>query len=422
MMSEYFLFAQLIASVFGRFDINVWIIGSLLLIIAILIFFNLSRSLEQMKKNNEVQAYIETDNVQFDLVLKAMKLSIWSLDVKTHKVYYGDDYREHVDNFVPIPGTTFETHTTILHSDDAERVNKALFALCDGSSDYYHEQYRVMLPHTGGRFYWAESYATVSERDDNGNPTTVVGTTMRIDERKNMETALITARNKAEEANKLKSAFLANMNHEIRTPLNSMSGYAQVLLNYDISEEERKKCLRRIIDNSESLAHLLNTMMELSSTEAGKNALRKEPIDVNLLFRNIVEKFININKNSNIQILSYLPKETCTINSDKNAISSICGHFIANALKFTIRGTITLGYNILPSNRICIWVRDTGKGIAEEDSKRIFDSFVKLDEFVQGAGLGLSVCKNIVSNMEGSIGVESKVGRGSTFWFEIQMK
>ena len=128
-----------------------------------------------------------------------------------------------------------------------------------------------------------------------------------IDERKNMETALITARNKAEEANKLKSAFLANMNHEIRTPLNSMSGYAQVLLNYDISEEERRKCLRRIIDNSESLAQLLNTMMELSSTEAGKNALRKEPIDVNLLFRNIVEKFININKNSNIQILSYLP-------------------------------------------------------------------------------------------------------------------
>ena len=243
---------------------------------------------------------------------------------------------------------------------------------------------------------------------------------MRIDEQKEMESALIAARNKAEEASKLKSAFLANMNHEIRTPLNSMSGYAQVLMNFQtLSKEDRNKCLQRIVENSDILAHLLNNMMELSDTEAGKRILRKDPVDINLLLKNMVEKFINDKTNPNIEILSYMPSDVCTINTDINAVSSVCSQFIDNALKFTTSGSITVGYNILPSNRICIWVRDTGRGIAEEDTQRVFDNFVKLDEFAQGAGLGLSVCKNIVSNMNGTIGVESKVGSGSTFWFEI---
>ena len=406
--------------VLGRFDIYFWIVGSVLLIVALWILLRFSRAINQLKNDSVTQSYIGNENVQFDLVLRAMKLSIWKMDAKTHKVYYGDDYREHLDNFVPTSGDSFDNHSVVLHPDDGERVRKSLSSLCDGISDYYHEQYRVMLPKTDGKFYWTESYATVSERENNGDPAIIVGTTMRIDEQKEMESALIAARNKAEEASKLKSAFLANMNHEIRTPLNSMSGYAQVLMNFQtLSKEDRNKCLQRIVENSDILAHLLNNMMELSDTEAGKRILRKDPVDINLLLKNLVEKFINDKTNPNIEILSYMPSDVCTINTDINAVSSVCSQFIDNALKFTTSGSITVGYNILPSNRICIWVRDTGRGIAEEDTQRVFDNFVKLDEFAQGAGLGLSVCKNIVSNMNGTIGVESKVGSGSTFWFEI---
>lgn len=403
----------------GRFDVNVWVVGVIILLGLLTAFLYLSCCLKRMKQLDSKGLYISNDNVQFDMILKAMKLSVWSIDVKTHVILYGDDYREYIDNFIPIEGTTFDKTIDLIHPEDADRVYSSLTSICAGTTDSYHEQYRVLLPESGGKYYWTESYGTVSEREDNGSPSKIVGATMRIDDRKDLENALVVEKNKAEESNRLKSLFIANINHEIRTPLNSMSGYAQVLLNYDINDDERKNCLERIVTSSDALASLLNTMMEFSNTEAGRNTIHKESIDMSLLINGLVEKTSRLNRKKRVNILSCIPNEKITIISDRNAIKSICEHLMENALKFTAAGNVTLGCKMLNDKNVRVWVKDTGCGISKEDRIRIFDSFVKLDEFVQGAGLGLSVCKNIVYNLNGNIGVESSVGDGSTFWFEI---
>lgn len=418
-MSDFLLLTISIFLYLGKFDVNVWIVGVTVLLGLLIAFIYFSISLKRMQRFDSNELYIANDNVQFDMILKAMKLAVWSIDVKTHIISYGDDYREYVDNFIPIEGTKFDNTIDIIHPEDADRVYSSLISICAGTSDSYHEQYRVIIPKTGGKYYWTESYGTVSERENNGSPSKIVGATMRVDDRKDLENALVVEKNKAEESNRLKSLFIANINHEIRTPLNSMSGYAQVLLNYDITEDERKNCLERIVTSSDILASLLNTMMEFSNTEAGRNIIHKESIDVNLLINGLVENFSHSNKKKRVSILSNIPDEKVIINSDRNAIKSICEHLMENALKFTSVGSVTLGYKLLDNNFIRIWVEDTGCGISNDDKTRIFDSFVKLDEFVQGAGLGLSMCKNIVYNLDGNIGVDSAVGLGSLFWFEI---
>ena len=316
-----------------------------------------------------------------------------------------------------VDGGSMGENAATLASDDAERVQKNLGNLCAGITERYHEQYRIASSDPS-KFYWEESYAIVAERDISGRPTRIVGTTQPIDDRKELETALKTALTKAEESDRLKSAFIANMSHEIRTPLNAIIGFTSVLPDID-GKEERQELINLIQENNQKLLRIIDDVMNISKIEAGKEQLQMTAFDINTILDELVSRYQPKVKEGVILSTQYAAPDGLQVTTDLSRLMESIGHLLSNAAKFTDKGSITVGYDPVENHRLHLWVRDTGKGIAPENTERIFERFFKVDEFVPGAGLGLSICRVMAFSMGGTVGVTSKLGEGSTFWMEI---
>ena len=239
-----------------------------------------------------------------------------------------------------------------------------------------------------------------------------------ITELKRTEKNLIEAKNRAEVSDRLKSAFLANMSHEIRTPLNAIVGFSNLLVEAE-DAEEKKEYISIVQENNDLLLKLISDILDLSKIEAGTFEFVNGEVDVNQLCTEIIRSLGMKAADTGVELRfgEHLPQ--CRMISDKNRLMQLISNFINNALKFTAEGSITLGYRLEPKKEILFYVRDTGTGIPPDQQQAIFDRFVKLNSFVQGTGLGLSICKSIVEQMGGRIGVESKEGEGSTFWFSV---
>jgi len=406
-MTEFILYTS-----FGSFtSVHVmWIVAALLLVFLLYQIYKQYKYRKQLQNELwEIDKMMQS-NVEYEFVLKAMHLATWHIDAKMRTLTFDNDYREDTGNYIPEAGISLDTMVLQLVPGDQKRVLKAMDDICLGDTDVMHVQYQVksLIP---GQTYWEESYATIGDRDADGNPLKIVGASMRIDSRKEMETALILARNRAEESDRLKSAFLANMGHEIRTPLNAIVGFAD-LLSVVQNEEDRQQLVTEIQNNNQKLLRIINGLVSMSEIEAGARSLSVNAVDVNAIFIEMQERF---QANTDVPISLEMPESEMLVHSDKDVLSSIIEHFMQNAVKFTLEGSITLGYDI-EGDQIRIWVKDTGRGIAESDQERIFERFVKIDEYVPGTGLGLSVVKEQVSHLGGTVGVESELGKGSRFW------
>ena len=169
-------------------------------------------------------------------------------------------------------------------------------------------------------------------------------------------------------------------------------------------------------ENNELLLQLISDILDLSKIEAGTFNFVYTNVDVNETCSEII-KSMGMKVGKGVELILEEPFPECYIYTDKNRFTQVISNFINNALKFTQQGSITLGYEQVPHQKIKFYVRDTGMGIPEEKQKSVFERFVKLNTFVQGTGLGLSICKSIVSQMGGEIGVDSTEGVGSCFWF-----
>ncbi len=360
---------------------------------------------------------VRKSNVEYEFVLKAMKLSTWHIDPVTMNVTYDNDFREKGDLWTPdSSGSDLNKEVIQLHEKDLERVYKSLQDICSGKTEEYHEIYRVMIPSLK-KFYWEESYAAVVERTVDGQPKKIVGTSMRVDDRKEMENALVEARFKAEESNRLKTAFLANMSHEIRTPLNAIVGFTSLLP--DVTEqEERQTLLDMIQENTQKLLQIVDDVVTISKVEAGKEELMISEFDMALIVQNVVGQFTP-NLKSGVEMKTQLCSNSLMVKTDMNRLQEILRHLLSNAVKFTDRGLIEVGVDKVGQDRVKLWVRDTGKGISPDNQSRIFERFYKVDEFVPGAGLGLSTCQTMAYSLGGQVTVKSVLDEGSTFTFEF---
>ena len=387
-----------------------WISGALIFLYLVYSILRQYRKRRQLKYDLEEIERMMQSNVEYEFVLKAMHLATWHVDPKMRTVTFDNDYREDTGNYIPDAGMNIDDWVLQLLPNDQKRVGKALDAICLGEADVFYQQYQVksLIP---GKSYWEESYATIGERDADGVPTKIVGTSMRIDSRKDMENALILARNKAEESDRLKTAFLANMGHEIRTPLNAIVGFAD-LLPVVQSEEDRNQLITEIQNNNQKLLRIIDGLVSMSEIEAGARSLTLNAVDLNALLVSLQEQQ---QPNTVVPITLHLPQSEMLIHSDRDKLNTIMEHFLQNAIKFTTEGSITMGYD-LEDSHVRLWVSDTGKGIAQADQERIFERFVKIDEYVPGTGLGLPVVKSHVQQLGGTVGVESEIGKGSRFW------
>lgn len=236
---------------------------------------------------------------------------------------------------------------------------------------------------------------------------------------RNRELEIIAAKERAERADKLKSAFIANMSHEIRTPLNAIVGFSTLMADTD-SREERMMYQGIIEQNNTQLLTLINDVLDLARIESGTFHTEKQPFDPMGLCNDVVVSIANtVQAGVELRLADNLP--ICTLYSDRTRVSQVLANLVGNAIKFTAQGHITVGFELEDKAHIHFYVADTGKGIPEEQQASVFERFVKLDNFVPGSGLGLSISQSIVDELGGSIGVESQVGKGSTFWFTLPL-
>ena len=241
---------------------------------------------------------------------------------------------------------------------------------------------------------------------------TVLALIHDIGERVRRSEELIEAKQRAEEADQMKSAFLANMSHEIRTPLNAIVGFSEILAITE-DEDEKREYLEIIQKNSNLLLQLINDILDLSRIESGKSEMNLQLIEVTKLIDEI-EKVQRLKMKEGVELKIICPREELWLLTDRNRVMQVLFNFLSNATKNTERGRITLGLS-QEGEWLKLFVSDTGCGISEEKLPLIFARFEKLNDLVQGTGLGLSICKSIVERLGGHIDVESELGKGSTF-------
>ena len=394
----------------------IWIGGGLLFLLLCYGIFRQWRTGKRLRKELIEIEKVRQNNIEYDFVLKAMKIAVWRYDSSTKAFIYENDYRDGRDNYVPGVNESFVATLSAIAPADVERVSRAFEDICEGRSDSYHQEYQVINKKTGNS-YWEESYATIVERDADGKPTKIVGTSQRIDERKHLENSLVAARNKAEESDRLKTAFLANMGHEIRTPLNAICGFADLLPVID-NAEDRNQMIAEIQSNNRKLLRIIDGLVSMSKIEAGAKSLMMAKVDLNQLLQQMADTY---QPTTNLPIQVQCPLPELKIESDREKVLEILDHLVQNAVKFTTEGEITLSYEV-QGNQVRVNVADTGKGVAKADQARIFERFVKLDEYIPGTGLGLSVVESLVKNLGGSVGVDSSLGVGSNFWFVLPLE
>ena len=398
----------------------IWGVGGVAAILLFVLVFIQRRTGKRLKGELAELAKIRQGNVEYEFILKAMKLSTWQMDPRRRMITFSNDFRGEQDEHMIPPDSSIDSLVDYLASSDAQRVRTAMDDICEGRTSYYHQQYRVKSPSVKGLTYWEESYATIADRDVDGNPVKIVGTTMFINDRKEMEAALIAARNKAEESDRLKTAFLANMGHEIRTPLNAIVGFADLLPVVE-NEEDRNQLIREIQNNNQKLLRIIDGLVSMSKIEAEAKNLVKSQTDLVEVLNEIAQTYMPMVDSQTVVLATQFPYTELMMTTDVAKLRELVDHLMQNAVKFTLKGSITLGFELIDGEHVRIWVKDTGKGIAEADKERIFERFVKVDEFIPGTGLGLPVARSHAASLGGTIGVDSRPGEGSTFWVVLPL-
>ena len=398
----------------------IWGVGGVAAILLFVLVFIQRRTGKRLKGELAELAKIRQGNVEYEFILKAMKLSTWQMDPRRRMITFSNDFRGGQDDHMIPPDSSIDSLVDYLASSDAQRVRTAMDDLCEGRTSYYHQQYRVKSANVKGLTYWEESYATIADRDVDGNPVKIVGTTMFINDRKEMEAALIAARNKAEESDRLKTAFLANMGHEIRTPLNAIVGFADLLPVVE-NEEDRNQLIREIQNNNQKLLRIIDGLVSMSKIEAEAKNLVKSQTNLVEVLSEITQTYMQMVDSQTVVLATQFPYTELMMTTDVAKLRELVDHLMQNAVKFTLKGSITLGFELIDGEHVRIWVKDTGKGIAEADKERIFERFVKVDEYIPGTGLGLSVAKSHAASLGGTIGVDSRPGEGSTFWVVLPL-
>lgn len=231
---------------------------------------------------------------------------------------------------------------------------------------------------------------------------------------------MIAARDRALQADTLKSAFLANMSHEIRTPLNAIVGFSDLLKDIDaFSPEEVKQFVDTININCTLLLALINDILDLSRIESGSMDFRFAGYNLNFVMQQIYDSQ-RLSMPAGVELVMQIPEnESKSIITDSVRLKQVINNFINNAKKFTTHGSITFGYLTEEPGYTVFFVEDTGSGISEENQQRIFERFYKVDSFTQGAGLGLSICQTIVERFCGKIAVSSEIGKGTRFTVRV---
>lgn len=348
----------------------------------------------------------EFENV-FTLVSVYAKVGYALYDLYTFEGYAIKQWYENMGEKDGTPLSQIIGIYSYIHPNDAGYINSFFEEVKQGKAHHFRREVRVK---SGDGWKWICANITRNPQSVDPNKPEMICINYDITELKDSQLK----RERAEELDRLKSAFLANMSHEIRTPLNAIVGFSQLLAETD-DPEERHEFVEIIDSNNRMLLQLISDILDLAKIESGTMDFKFADMSIKEVINEIVTSF-RIKMPDNVALIAPKDSPECQIYSDRMRLTQVISNFLNNAIKYTSEGCIILAYEII-GDEIKFSVTDTGDGMSQEIQAHIFDRFYKGNTFKQGTGLGLSICETIVNRLGGRIGVDSELGKGSTFWF-----
>ena len=363
---------------------------------------------EDVTEKKAQERKIKSTQRELALALNAGKLTSWNYQIAEGMFYKFDNEVENQEK------RSLESILATIHPDDKARFETLIAAV---SSKQPHSDNTIVLriKEPGFDDYRYYNFTYSAREDEQGNVAGITFVQRDATEDIIYQQNLISAKNRAEEADKLKSSFLANMSHEIRTPLNAIVGFSE-LLSEASGQDEKAEYKQLIETNTDILLRLIGDILDLSKIEAGSVDINRQKLDVCALCDDLYRSFKQRIHNPEITLRLVNPYSKCIAEFDKRRFIQIITNYVSNAIKYTPKGEIVMGYECTP-NQMRFYVKDSGIGIPEAKKHRIFNRFEKLDNFAQGTGLGLSICKAIADATGGEVGFESTENVGSEFWY-----
>lgn len=385
---------------------------------------NVSELVEQEKANEALSSKLSESRMMMELALQNSKITTYSFNFSRFK----SCDKVHCNRCFQFYGTTnsllkrnqfiCQALPQLRHPDDSGDFFYLFNTIRTNKLDEYKIDFRLKNDDNTYRIY--EVIGKTHEKDENGFPNLIVGCMIDDQERLEFEEDLILAKEKAEEADMLKSTFLANMTHEIRTPLNAIVGFSD-LLGVEEDLELRQNYISLIKMNNDLLLSIVNDVLDISRIESDMMTFTYMDVYLPSFMKDLYNS-IQLRRPEGVEMtLDACPD--IIFNIDRNRLWQICMNLLTNAVKHTKKGSIWFGYTLEAEEKmIKFYVSDTGCGIPKDELDNIFARFVQLSDFEQGVGLGLAICKGLVLKMGGNISVISEEGFGSTFIFTLPMK
>jgi len=379
----------------------------------------IKREKERNKRN------LQESEERLRLALAAANQGLFDFNVQTGETIVSPEYATMLGYDPEDFSETIEKWINRLHSEDKDRVDKYFHDYLEGLIPNYQTEFRLSTK--SGQWKWILSSGKIVARDEEGKPLRMLGTHTDITRQKMVEEELKKAWVRAEEADRLKTAFLHNISHEIRTPMNAIVGFAN-LLEQEVEDDEKRKHYTDIICmSSNQLLCIITDLINIATIEAGQEKVNESATEINKLIQSLYNQY---EYKIDTDLISFtfktpLSDEKAVIYTDETKLLQIFSNLIGNAIKFTKLGSIQFGYEKL-DNFLKFYVIDTGIGIPAEFHSEIFERFCQANNNISrnygGTGLGLAISKSYVELMGGKIWLESEPSKGSAFYFTIPYK